>query len=127
MSPADVLAQAHAAGVELLIYGGKLASRGPAPAELRAAIRAHKPELVALLTGSWPAWSAPKLPDDDEHARWLRGEISFAAAFCRRCQKALGPHAVVHIGHGVLLHKACGHWVQRTTTTTPPSAASPRG
>ena len=121
MTAADVLAQARAAGVDVLVYEGRLASRGPATPELRAAIRAHRHGLVALLTGkpapsNWP--ELPPLPADDEHARWLRGEISkgeeytplgkLAAAYCRHCNKALGARAVVYIGHGVLLHHACG-------------------
>jgi hypothetical protein len=77
MSPADVLAQARSAGVEVLIYDGKLASRGPATAELRATIREHKAALITLLTGRLSTGSAPELPslpDDDEHAAWLRRE-----------------------------------------------------
>jgi hypothetical protein len=47
----------------------------------------------------WP--ELPPLPDDDEHARWLRGEVGFAHAFCQHCRKALGERALVDIGHGV--------------------------
>lgn len=81
MSAGSVLAQARAAGVEVLVYDGRLASRGPATPELRATIHAHRVELLALLTGKpprrWP--ELPPLPDDDEHARWLRGEAPNAS------------------------------------------------
>ena len=49
---ADVLARARALGVVLLPNGGTLrvgARSGPLPDELRAAIRAHKDELLELL------------------------------------------------------------------------------
>jgi hypothetical protein len=75
MSAAIVLAEARAAGVEVLIYGGRLASRGPATPELRAAIQVNKAALVALLTGKpHHLVELPPLPCDDEHGRWLRGE-----------------------------------------------------
>ena len=120
MSAADVLVQARAASVELLIYDGRLASRGPAAPDLRDAIRAHRPGLVALLTGKrMPACpELPPLPADDEHARWRRGDSSNAlstshlladfAPFCRSCRRVVAEREVVDIGRGVLLHHACG-------------------
>ena len=125
MTAADVLVQARAAGVDLLIYDGRLASRGPATADLRDAIRAHRSGLVALLTGKrTPAYpELPPLPADDEHARWLRGDSSNAspashlvadfAPFCRSCRRVVAEREVVDIGHGVLLHHACGRALPR--------------
>jgi hypothetical protein len=79
VSPVDVLAQARAAGVGLLVHDGKLASRGATTPDLRAAIRDNRAALLALLTGKpQRPPEPPPLPDDDEHARWLRGEISLA-------------------------------------------------
>lgn len=85
MNAAHVLAQARAAGLEVLIQNGRLASRGPATPELRAAIRAHKGELVALLS---------------------------AVGVCGHCRRPVTEREVVDIGHDVLLHKACGRWVR---------------
>jgi hypothetical protein len=111
VSAAAVLAKARAAGVELLIHDGRLASRGPTMAALRDAIRVHKPALVALLTGkpapsNWP--ELPPLPVDDEHARWLRGEVGT----CGHCRRPVTEREVVDIGHGQILHHACGRWVR---------------
>ena len=122
MTAADVLVQARAAGVEVLIYDGQLASRGPATPELRGAIRAHKPALVALLTGKpepqrWP--ELPPLPVGDEHDRWLRGEISLAP-FCGHCRRSVGASQLRDIGHGVKLHKACGRVVHRAERQAAP-------
>jgi hypothetical protein len=49
MTAAEILEQAHAAGIGLAVVDGRLALRGNAPAELRAQIRQHKAELVELL------------------------------------------------------------------------------
>ena len=58
MSAADVLAQAQAAGVQLVANGDRLHYRAPAGAltpELRAALQAHRAALLALLAKRPPA------------------------------------------------------------------------
>jgi hypothetical protein len=49
MTAAAVMAQARAAGVELLVHDGKLASCGATSPDLRAAIRQNKDALLVLL------------------------------------------------------------------------------
>ncbi len=52
MTAAGVLARAHAAGLAVAAEGGNLRLRGPVkpPADLLAELRAHKAEVLALLT-----------------------------------------------------------------------------
>jgi hypothetical protein len=53
MTAAAALARAQAAGLTLTVDGDRLRWRGPQPsAELLATLRAHKPELLALLAAN---------------------------------------------------------------------------
>lgn len=64
MSPAALLEQATAAGVILLLDGGRLRARIPpgADAELLAALRERKGELLAALAPCWLIGEGPDAP-----------------------------------------------------------------
>jgi hypothetical protein len=61
MTAAEILSQLQAAGVGIRLDGDTLLCRplGNVPAELAEQIRAHKPELVALLAEPAPVQTAP--------------------------------------------------------------------
>jgi hypothetical protein len=61
MTAAEILSQLQAAGIGIRLHGDTLLCRplGNVPAELAEQIRAHKPELVALLAEPAPAQTAP--------------------------------------------------------------------
>lgn len=50
MTVSDLLNRVESAGARLKIDGGKLKAYGPLPDELMAELRAHKPELLKLLS-----------------------------------------------------------------------------
>jgi hypothetical protein len=122
MNAANVLEMARASGLELLVIGGKLASRGPAPPELHTAIGAHKDALIGLLTGvrTWVSWrEGDPCPtcgrSEAEHAVDFFGcglpppayEREVVAAGCPRCRfKVFADHAT-QTGGGAWIHPTC--------------------
>ncbi|MBA3274159.1 MAG: hypothetical protein H0T72_00075 [Chloroflexia bacterium] len=86
MTPCDIIRRAAAAGIDLTIEAGKLVAaspHGPPPRNLLAAVREHKPGIIAALE-SWPACATlqsvtlercrPLTPDDLTGAERIEAE-----------------------------------------------------
>ena len=118
MSGAAALARARAAGLTLTAEGDRLRWRGPPPpAEVLAALRRHKAEVLAQLAANdGPPVLPPASPEHAEDERWDRAAIEAvhggADAACGRLTD--------HMRHTAYLRR-----LQAAALSRPPSWPDP--
>lgn len=91
MTAAEILSQLQAAGIGIRLKGDTLVCRplGNVPAELAEQIRAHKPELVAILAEPAPGQTAPLICPRCRQQNYM--PLGGGWRRCRSCGRRWGP------------------------------------